>query len=338
MTIAIHSPIFPASNEDVTYTLENLSASNLKRVELYETVSKIDGQGALTPGSELLLKMWDSPGQRMDFTKTGGYPAGSLVRYRFSVQTPSGGCFHCTETYNQEVTFATRPYPLTLDPAPIYVVGDPDQVFDIVLIPDRDVLDDMEAFRRNCLGMIRESFLDEPTTQVFRRSFNFYINPYPGEAVDYDTMVATGRDHQPPMNFDRLSFAEGLALMHKGVLRDYTLMDKKLYSTEMTNRGTILHESGHGLFGLADEYWAGAHWKENTEPNNWNAEADAKSDAPRRGKSASDVQMIVDGVWWKLCDDNCQMKTAGETRARYDRPCHDRVVWAVLNNAGCDAE
>jgi len=335
VTIIYHHPIYPAEQQDVTYTLENVSSASLEKVELYETVSKVDETGAEAPGSEVLLQSWNRPGRRVDFTKSGGYPTNSLVRYRFAVKAASsgGGCSPGTQSYDQDVKFATRPYPVPLDPAPVYVVGNQDQAFDIVFIPDEDISEsDMETFRDNCLGMIREAFLDEPTTQLFRRSFNFYINPYTGKSVDYEVARAGGGDHQPPMNFDHLSFAEGRVLMHSKELTDYTYTDLRLYSTEMQNRGTILHESGHGLFGLADEYDGGVHRKVDPDPNNWSARVDAESDAPRRGKSASDARQIAD-VWWKLCNDQCQMNTSGEGRSRYDRPCQDRVIWAAEDNA-----
>jgi hypothetical protein len=178
--------------------------------------------------------------------------------------------------------------------------------------------------------MIRESFFDEPTTRRFRRSFNFYINPSTGHATDYDK-IATDGSHQPPANAADLSFAEGRVLLHQTNLRDYA--SGGYYSSEMQNRGTVLHESGHGLFGLADEYEGGAHWEADPYPNNWDSSAEASAAAPDRGKTAADVDVVKAGAWWKLCVDGCQMTTTGLTHDSYDSPCEDRVVWAILDNA-----
>ncbi len=339
LTIATHDPIYPKADQAVTFTLEKVSGSRLRSVALYEVVSNVDANGTITStGDEAMLKSWSSPGKVISFTKPAGYPPRTFVRYRFKVKAPSsgwGGCFSSNDTFSHEIVFATRPYPVPGDPAPVYVTGDPNEVFDIVLIPDTDIPEaEMDVFRDHCRRVVREAFLDEPTTRAFRRSFNFYINPHPGTATDYNSAVP----HIPPVNFARLSFAEGRVLMHKGDLRDYSLSAERFYSTEMENLGTILHESGHGLFGLADEYGTGRHWKPDPKPNNWDAEGDAMADARGMRKSASDVQEIVTGAWWKLCGVECQMNTSGERHTTYDRPCHERVVWCVLDHVGAHGE
>jgi hypothetical protein len=341
VTIVSHSPIYPAASQegsqgdDVTYTLEKVSGSKLRKVELYETVSTVDDQGVITSsGFRSLLHSWAKPESRIDFTRAGGYPVNSLVQYEFVVKAPSSKWrwrWPNTETYTQGVSFATRPYPVPDDPAPVYVVGDPAQVFDIVLIPDTDITD-MDAFRENCHGMIRDAFLDEPTTRSFRRAFNFYINPDPGTAIGFEQTSSLGT-HKVPLNWANTDFAEGRVLMHEQDLWDYTVLSMRLYSTEMGNRGTILHESGHGLFGLADEYNGGRHWKGDPLPNNWDAKQDAEIDAPRRGKSASDASEIGAMPWYRLCNNACQMMNTGKNHSTYDRPCRDRVVWSVLDNA-----
>jgi hypothetical protein len=338
-TIAMHDPIYPAADEKVTFTLDRVKGSKLARVELYESISRVNSDGTIdATGRESLLGSWRSPEDRISLTRGRGYGANSLVRYRFVVRAPSG-LWPRTETYTHEVTFATRPYPGSSDvetalPAPVYCVGHPDNAFDIILIPDRDMQDEMPAFRKECGGLIREEFLEEPTLQMFRRSFNFYINSWPGSATTADTIPTQGY-HQAPANRENLSFAECLALIHRGPRLDYALYENNLCSIEMGERGTFLHELGHALFALADEYeYGGDHRETPPWPNNWVEEAWAKVAAPYIGKSPSDVCVIrgTDPLWWKMCVDSCQMCTSARTTS-YDRPCRNRVVWRVLNNA-----
>jgi hypothetical protein len=101
----------------------------------------------------------------------------------------------------------------------------------------------------------------------------------------------------------------------------------------MHMRGTFLHELGHACFELADEYVFGAPEPPEPFPNTWSSEEDAGEAARGRGKSAADVRQIYSTSWWKLCDGSCQMNTSWRGHTAFDRPCHDRVVWCVLDVA-----
>lgn len=334
VSLVLHDPIFPGANQAVTYTLERVTAGAINSSELFEQVSTIDATGAVTSaGAETSIQTWTSPAGNLTFTKSSGYPANSLVTYRWVVRVPgnSGSCSRTEITKEFRVTFATRPYPVTNQPAPVYVQGDRDDVFDLVFIPDTDI-GNLNDFRTHCRNMIRQSFFDEPTCRLWRRQFNFYINGQTGHATDFDRIGTDGL-HQVPSNNAQLAFAEGRCLMHQTDLRDYA--SGGLFSTEMQNRGTVLHESGHALFNLADEYNGGAHWQEAQFPNNWDSQAEAEAAADDYGscKSLSDVRVIQSG-WWKLCTDDCQMLRTGLNRATYECPCRDRIHHMVFQTAG----
>jgi len=323
-TIAIQDPVYPAAGESVAYTVERISGGAVASLRLFERVATIDATGAVTaPGTEVELANWASPADLVTHTKAGGASANSLVSYRVEVEGVNG------KRYSHVITYAVRPYPVPNQPAPVFAVGDVDDVFDVVMIPDFDVTD-IATFRDHARRMIREAFLDEETTRLFRRSFNFYINPDRGRATDYDR-IATDGLHQTPANWANLSFAEGKVLMHQNNLRDYA--SGGLFSTELQNRGTMLHESGHSLFALADEYSGGAHWQAATLPNNWSSQAGAQADASSRGKTVADVVQIGTTAWWKMCASTCQMNVSGLAHSLYDRPDKDRVIFAVIDNA-----
>jgi hypothetical protein len=326
-TFAVHEPIYPAAGDDFTYRLEHVSGGPIQEVRLYERVDTFVFLPPLfsfvIPGVEIPLQTWTAPTPTtFTFDRIGGHPANSFVYYRFEVDGEGG------ENYRHEIQFAIRPYPFPNLPAPVYAVGDRDDIFDVVFIPDTDITD-MDNFRDHCRRMIREAFLDEPTTRKFRRSFNFYVNPVTGHATDYDNIAVEGY-HQLPANLADISFAEGKVLMHERNIRDYA--SGGTYSTEMWNRGTVMHESGHGLFGLADEYPGGAHWQAADLPNNWSSQATAAAEAPGRGKTASDVVQMGTTGWWKMCGASCQLNVSGLTHSTYDRPCQDRIIFTVLDN------
>jgi hypothetical protein len=323
----MHTPIYPASGENVTYTLEVSSGKGVANVKLYELVSSVNAAGTVTPGVETLLQQWNPAGSptstTLTCTKTGGYVADRLVRYRCEVKNGAGYSF------SRNVTFATRPYPVTGQPAPIYVQGDVDHVFDVIFIPDTDITN-MGTFRNECRNMITNAVFAEPYVKIWRNQFNFYINPDTGTATDYDRIAIDGL-HQTPANWANLSFAEVKVLMHQNNLRDYA--SGGLFSTELQNRGTMMHEGGHAMFELADEYAGGAHWQAGTYPNNWSTLAGAQADAPSRHKTATDARQMGTTGWYKICVDNCQMCVSGLNLSSYDEPCTDRVGYMIVDNA-----
>jgi len=327
-TYPMHDPIYPTSGENVTYTLEATSGNGVANIKLYETVSSINSAGTVTPGTETLLKEWNLSNKptstTVSYTKTNGYSANKLVRYRFLMTNGKNN------TRSHYVTFAIRPYPVTDQPAPVFVQGDVDHVFDIVFIPDTDITN-MNTFYGHCRKMIKDSVFAEPSIKLWIRQFNFYINPHTGHATDYDRIAIDG-SHQVPTNWANLSFAEVKVLMHQNDLRDYA--SGGLFSTEQQNRGTMMHEGGHAMFELADEYCGGAHWQAAKLPNNWSTLAAAQADAPSRHKTAADARQICSSdAWYKICLDSCQMKTSGLNRNNYDDPCTDRVVYSIVDNA-----
>lgn len=328
--LPLHSPIYPDDSDDVTFTLEARATNGIKRVRLYETVSTINAAGTITStGSETLLRTWQPSGSPVEesfsHVRSGGYGANRLVTYRFHVNRNCGG------SRTQKVTFATNPYPVTGQPAPVYAQGDPDDVLDVVFIPDTDITN-LDTFYGHCRGMIADAMFAENMVRFWSHQFNFYINAERGTATDYDSIGVDGL-HQTPSNWANLSFAEAKALMHQGNLRDYATGG--LFSTEQQNRGTMMHEAGHALFGGADEYNSGSHWQAADYPNNWSSRSGAEADAPKRGKTVADVVQMGSTGWWKMCDDDCHLKVSGltVTTVGYDRPCEDRVTFTVLETA-----
>ncbi len=331
-TLPLHDPIYPASGENVTYTLDTNSRAGIDTIKLYETISTINAAGTVTVGTEAFVQEWLYPDwpetASVSYTKTGGYSADRLVNYRFWIRT-GRRVWGWRLTASHNVTYAIRPYPVANQPAPVYVQGDVDKTFDIVLIPDTDITN-LATFRGHCRSMIRDAVFAEPSIRTWKRQFNFYINPLTGHATDYDRIAIDGL-HQTPTNWANLSFAEVKVLMHQNDLRDYA--SGGLFSTERQNRGTMMHEGGHGMFGLADEYPGGSHWQAADYPNNWSTLAGAQTDAPGRHKTAADARQMGTSGWYKICADACQMNTSGLVRSDYDAPCADRVLFSIIDIA-----
>jgi len=326
-TRPLHDPIYPSNGQTVTFNIRAEAPSGIKRVKIYETVSTVNAAGVVAVGARSLLDTRNFPAEPAsideNFGKPGGYLANRLVEYEFEVTNGDN------RTRTHDVTFAIRPYPVPNQPAPIYAQGDVDDVFDVVLIPDTDVTS-LATWRTHCRDLIVNTIHREPTMKVFNKSYNFYINPERGTATDYDRIAVDGT-HQMPANNAHLSFADLRCLMHQNVLRDYA--SGGVISMEMDRPQTFLHEGGHALFGLADEYSGGAHWEAVEFPNNWGNRADAEAEAPSRGKSAGDVVQMGTTGWYKMCASDCSMISGSALFFDFDEPCEDRVVYETIQNA-----
>lgn len=321
-TFAIHSPIYPANNEAVTFTLSRIDG-DVAEVKLFETISTINSSGTVTStGAETELQNWNSPAFPLSFTRTSGYGTNKLVQYRFQVVGNS-------KTYQHRISFATRPYPVTNQAAPVYVVGDQDHVLNMVFIPDTSMTSRMGLFYNSVRSQIDSTFHREDWVRRFRNSYNFYINPITGIARDFDS----GMSHVLPTNSAQLSFAQGRVILHFHDIRDQA--GSGYFSAEYYVRGTMLHESGHSLYRLADEYDApsASHWQEDPLPNNWDNRADAEGDASSYGKTTGDVREMGTSDWYRLCNDVCPMRASGTPLRHYDSPCKNRILYVLLDRA-----
>jgi len=323
-TFAIHRPISPNNTDVVTYTLNHITG-NVDEVKLFHTVSDINNSGTVTTvGTETELQAWTSPSFPLNFNgPNGGYGTNKLVQYRFQIKGNG-------KTYNHRITFATRPYPVSDAAIPVYVVGNQDKVLNIVFIPDTSMNSRMNVFRESVASQIDETFHREDWVRRFRSSYNFFINPQTAIARDFDT----GQPHQLPSNSANLTFAQARAIIHFHDIRDQA--GSGYFSAEYYVRGTMLHESGHALYRLADEYDNNnpSHRQTDPFPNNWDNRSDAEAAAPSYyGKTVGDVKEMGTSDWFRICADTCPMRLSGTPLRHYDEPCKMRIFQVLMDRA-----
>lgn len=321
-TFAIHSPIYPGSSDGVTFTLRKI-AGDVTEVKLFETIATVNSAGDLSATvPEAEIAHWNSPAFPVTFTRSSGYGANKLVTYRFQVKGNS-------KTYNHRISFATRPYPVTNQAAPVYVVGNQDNVLNVVFIPDTSMNTRMNLFYSSVGSQIDFTFHQEDWIRRFRSAYNFFINPVTAIARDFDS----GLPHVPPSNSANLSFAQGKVILHFHDIRDQA--GSGYFSAEYDVRGTMLHESGHSLYRLADEYDSNTatHWEEAEFPNNWDNQSDAEAAAPGYNKTTADVKQMGSQDWYRICNDLCPMRSSGALLNNYDAPCKTRILHTLLQTA-----
>lgn len=79
------------------------------------------------------------------------------------------------------------------------------------------------------------------------------------------------------------------------------------FTAEGSNTKAFLHESGHGIFGLADEYDAGSscytyYFQPATEPNIWSSQADCRAEQTAKGRNPDTCWKFTacQGGWWGI--------------------------------------
>lgn len=328
----MHDPIYPGANENVTFSLQDVWAgSGIKVIKLFVTETPVTAGGPGAPGTAQLIDSHAPKGQpkavKSHTFTAKAFSANRLVKYRFEVTDSKGNIRSHT------VDFATRPFPMPDTPAPVYAQGENGKVLNFVFIPDDGLttVAQTKAFRTECRKMVLE-IIDEPSLAVFNRQFNFYINPKPGNATSWKSKTPHGK----PTNFSQISFAEAKVIVHddKSLVNHATRIDG-MTSATIGIPGSLRHEAGHSVFDLADEYDGdGGYWPTPFLPNVWPTKSQAKSAAPGRGKTSSDVQEIKTSSksWWRICDNVCQMRDGYALKA-YDSPCAQRLIYVVVDKA-----
>jgi hypothetical protein len=175
---------------------------------------------------------------------------------------------------------------------PIYVRGQYDQGFiDIVFVPELTYQGKMSKFIMDAKRYIREGYfkLDEwaidPIASGYKDKFNFYY--YTGGFGDLPSGTCAGELPSGFWSENNADFAD-----IAGILRDVAgnagcaTGGPPGHFQSRASIGVVMHETGHVLFGLADNYCgcrAGYGHAKNIQPNLWSSLASCQSDASNAG-------------------------------------------------------
>lgn len=247
---------------------------------------------------------------------------------------------------------------------PVLFTGPRTSRIDFVLLADRDdyasAMD--PSFLADALDVIRGAYFAEDMYMVNQDRLNFWIGQ---DLADAGGFSDGSCDLDLPGNWDgAFAFADAGVVLHTDTLRDCAVFDEHAFSSEPTALRTVLHESGHQPFGLADEYCCDGGYFDNWPfPNLYEDDRDdCEADLPRlrawddrlgqpltparacRSFEAHDDFWWGDETWWlsdpspdHLMDDNGLFRAADARRidwvldlcasARCDRLTWDPTDW-----------
>jgi hypothetical protein len=300
-----YGPLHPDTNVSVEFRVQGKAAIGIRKVELflfeYEVTSAGSGSwaGSLRPGGRwgrVASKSYPYPfPPAIDETFVQpGFPAKSYVRYLFRVTQALGA------TTSEAWSFAAGEWNFGNDPIPILARGQGDQSLalariDLCFVADREDYADGRAMLEELESLIFDGYqannaLEGPMR--FNWSFHYspetgYISPSKGDAMDIPDLVK----YSPVI--------DAAAVIHRQNQLDWS--SSRFFGTEPFNVGTALHETGHAVFSLADEYASGAHFA-SASPHHNNYAFQAAAEAYNTGQGWPPLQaepINTAATWWR---------------------------------------
>ena len=236
---------------------------------------------------------------------------------------------------------------------PLQINGNPDQKIDVIFVPDTSYGGDMDAFVEDIWDVIENGYYQNDAFSDNRGKFNFY---YLDDEADVTAYPACG--FTPPLgsceNFqDATTFADSMAVLHTDDFRDWSgsKCGRSLFCSEPTSYRTFVHESGHALFGLKDEYCCDSRYSQNDpNPNIWESRTACRDDATAEGWDPEQCREFCtagsgncgSGFWKndpdrcvmrcsQACGDSCCLACGGAGAMCQYEPACSRRVNAVLS-------
>ena len=132
--------------------------------------------------------------------------------------------------------------------------------------------------------------------------FNFYYTRDQGNA---EGSSCGPRSTLPSDLTKDCPFADAVVVLHQSTFTDCSSTGQtvNVYSAEGPIGRSFVHESGHGLFGLADEYDGETHYfQPSSNPNVWATQEACRTDAASAGWNPNECNRFTErqGDCWKL--------------------------------------
>ena len=281
-----HAPAHPTGAEAVS--LEAAARGTVDRIVLsyqrYELSSGTGGVHQQTLAASETLTTCDPVDlvTALDcaYTMPAPFPDASLVR--ISAVAYDGSDIASEDAYS----FAAGDYPWPSDPIPVRVNGAPLTHLDVILIPANDI--DENTLRSSLTDVIEGIYFGYRAIRSYSSLYNFY---YSGVSGTYTELCKFTK----PSNMATLQLtADTVAFLHSANLRD--CRSGSVMSSEITNDKSLIHETGHALYDLQDEYCCDSSYSpQNCVPNLWKSLEDCEAYAPTAGLQVSDCTQLASG-------------------------------------------
>jgi len=314
----MHSPLQPDSLQQVTYTATASDPQGIKSIvisaEIREFKKNSQGQkiSEYLSTTDYKVCTFAPPYQTNETCEVskGPYSNGSHIGYRVTATSANGEI--STEGY---IYFAGGDFPWPEDPIPIYVRGNQTEKIDLVFIPDKDYGETYgetnwkNYFKVDVKDLLQKSFLSErlcaQKIRSRREMWNFYITYEQGE------VLSTCYQVKPPNWATLRATVNSGFIVHTKDLRDCSgIGEGSTFSAEPIKPETDqyhelsltvpIHELGHSVFSLADEYPGGGLFQSVLpEHNVFPDRSSCWSNAQNHGWPQNDCKRIKQESWYR---------------------------------------
>jgi hypothetical protein len=203
--------------------------------------------------------------------------------------------------------------PPPCQPVPGYTTDAHAGHIDLVFVPDADYGGNMAAFLADVGANITQRLGAVTPINSHLGDFNFYFTALPGDV----TNGTCGASTLPANLLSLCPYADAVVVLHQGTRTDCTSWSGQtgVFGAEGTVGRSFIHEGGHAMFGLRDEYASDrdpnpscnytSYDSSRSLPSNiWDTQADCRLDAQSQGWDPNQCYMYTacQGDWWKLGD------------------------------------
>ncbi len=312
-----HSPLVATVNDQITFTAKAITNTTPDSVRIQVLVNAV--LVATCNSSPCTYTGGPYPTRKDGFVS---YAANIEAKYTFNgeqyTQTHVDG-YYFTGITDANYNYAGSPY--------LYgrYKGSTSDYEDLVF----HMADDYAAngktftdFLADATDKVRNKYGAQDIIQSNLDKFNFWVYKKQGSASGCGTVHADAAADMPWRDDD--------AVLHDNSLQDCTNAGLTHFSAEGSTTKAFLHESGHAVFGLGDEYDGPTNYSivQSPEPNIFDTQNLCRSEqtAKSRDPDACYEFTTRDGGWWGIQTGTTIMTTGNVGDAWYTEAA-ERVRW-----------
>lgn len=311
----MHAPLRPRDGEAVTFRVEAAAAADVARVELYVYEYELYADRAGRPSQRRRGNgVWGQVAAwSLDVPEAGlsrahrlddGFGPHTRVEYVWRLIGADGAVTDRFARFDA----GTSPWPR--DKVLLYSASrrPMSETIDVGFFRDTDYGDSLDLYRSDVEAMVTEGFLAEATFGTRREHWAFYTTDRAanGAAISADV---TNQALLPGFLKDfSIPGVDAFCLLHRESYTDRSLLlenfhslSNNLFSAEAYNHGTAVHECGHAIFHLSDEYGGCACFQTHASSNVFREAGDCARWNAANGFPAEDcfeVRDLYDRSWY----------------------------------------
>jgi hypothetical protein len=275
-----HSPLHPTASNRITIRAEARDPDFLERIDILvngEVVRTCDRWVVAPPAhvnGHISASCSATSGPFPEFDRR-------TVSYGANAYDKNG-----TRTWSGHRAVAVGEYPGVV--VPIWYHGEPNEKFDVVFIRDRDTYSSERAFLDSLQHLLVDSYLADELMRHNAYRFNIWYYKETATTSHCNNNVSL-------KYFIDVPFADITGIVHADDFRDCAT--GSVFSVWDRRPRVLMHESGHALFGLADEYCSstrcdGGYWEPGIWPNLYSSYEHCVADAQQQGWPTRDCREL----------------------------------------------